>query len=54
MEILLIVIVSLSMLLAVCLIGSFVLCKNTKNFHIHFSLFKGFDISGSFFDEEQD
>jgi len=38
------------MLMAVCFIGSLVLVKNTKEFHIHFGLLKGFDISGTFFD----
>lgn len=30
--------------------GSLVLAKDTKEFHIHFGLLKGFDISGSFFE----
>lgn len=38
------------MLIAVCFIRSLVLVKNTKEFHIHFGLLKGFDISGTFFD----
>lgn len=38
------------MLFAVCFIGSLVLAKDTKEFHIHFGLLKGFDISGSFYD----
>lgn len=38
------------MLIAVCFIGSLVLAKDTKEFHIHFWLLKGFDISGSFFE----
>lgn len=37
------------MLIVVCFIGSLVLAKNTKEFHINFS-WKGFDISGSFFE----
>lgn len=37
------------MLIGVCFIGSLVLAKNTKEFHINFS-WKGFDISGSFFE----
>ena len=37
------------LLIAVCFIGSLVLAKDTKEFHIHFGLLKGFDISGSFF-----
>ncbi len=38
------------MLFVVCFIGSLILAKNTKEFHIHFGLLKGFDISGSFYD----
>lgn len=38
------------MLFAICFIGSLILAKNTQQFHIHFSLFKGFDISGSFYE----
>lgn len=52
MEIILIFFSSLLMLVSVCMIGSIVLCKNTENFHIQFSLFKGFDISDSFFNKE--
>lgn len=52
MEILLIILISIIMLIAVCIIGCFVLTKDTKEFHIHFSLFNGFDISGSFFDRK--
>lgn len=37
------------MLIVICFIGSLVLAKDTKEFHINFS-WKGFDISGSFFD----
>lgn len=36
-------------LIAVCFVVSLILAKNTKEFHISFS-WKGFDISGSFFD----
>ena len=50
MEIFLTLFCSIIMLIAVCFIGSLVLAKDTKEFHIHFSLVKGFDISGSFFD----
>lgn len=39
----------LVLLFAVCFIGSLVLAKDTKDFHIHFGLLNGFDISGSFF-----
>lgn len=53
MEILLIVFISIVMLIVVCFIGSLILAKNTKEFHIHFSLFNGFDISGSFFDRNK-
>lgn len=38
------------LLIAACFIGSLVLAKDTKEFHIHFGLLKGFDISGSFFE----
>ncbi len=38
------------MLFGVCFIGSLILAKNTKDFHIHFGLLEGFDISGSFYD----
>ena len=38
------------LLIAVCFIGSLVLAKDTKEFHIHFGLLKGFDISGTFFE----
>ena len=37
------------MLIVICFIGSLILAKDTKEFHINFSR-KGFDISGSFFD----
>lgn len=37
------------MLIVVCFIGSLILAKNTKDFHINFS-WKGFEISGSFFE----
>lgn len=36
-------------LMTVCFIGSLILAKNTKEFHISFS-WKGFEISGTFFD----
>ena len=49
-EIITSLIIIVLMLIAVCFIGSLVLVKNTKEFHIHFGLLKGFDISGSFFD----
>ena len=49
-EIITSLIIIVLMLIAICFIGSLVLVKNTKEFHIHFGLLKGFDISGSFFD----
>lgn len=42
--------VVIMLLLAVCFVGSLVLAKDTKEFHIHFGLLKGFDISGSFYE----
>lgn len=48
MEIVLALIGSILMLGAVCYLGSLVLLKDTKEFHMHFGLFKGFDISGTF------
>jgi hypothetical protein len=44
-------IISIFMLLSVCFIGSLVLAKDTKEFHISFTL-KGFEISGSFYETE--
>ena len=52
MELVIALIISFLMLMAVCFIGSLVLAKDTKEFHINFSL-KGFDISGSFFEKHQ-
>ena len=49
-EIIMTLIIVIVMLFVVCFIGSLILAKNTKDFHIHFGLLKGFDISGSFFD----
>ena len=49
-EFILTLIIVIAMLIVVCFIGSLVLTKNTKEFHINFS-WKGFDISGSFFDD---
>lgn len=48
-EIITTLIIIVLMLIAVCFIGSLVLVKNTKEFHIHFGILKGFDISGTFF-----
>lgn len=53
MEIILVFIGSVLMLITVCIIGSLILAKNTKDFHIQFSLFKGFDMSGSFYEKDQ-
>lgn len=41
-------VIVIMLLLAVCFIGSLVLAKDTKEFHIHFVVLKGFDISGIF------
>lgn len=49
-EIITTVTIVILLLIAVCFIGSLVLAKDTKEFHIHFGLWKGFDISGSFFE----
>lgn len=48
-EVIMTLVVTVLMLIVVCFIGSLVLVKDTKEFHIHFGLLKGFDISGSFF-----
>lgn len=50
-EIILAFIGSIAMLIAICVIGSLVLAKDTKEFHMQFSLFKGFSLSGTFFDK---
>lgn len=44
-------IIVILMLFVVCFIGSLVLAKDTKEFHINFS-WKGFDISGTFFNND--
>ena len=49
-EALMILVIVILLLIAVCFIGSLVLAKDTKEFHIHFGILKGFDISGSFFE----
>lgn len=49
-EALITLVIVIILLVAVCFIGSLVLAKDTKDFHIHFVLLKGFDISGSFFE----
>lgn len=49
-EVFMTLVIVIMLLLAVCFIGSLVLAKDTKEFHIHFGLLKGFDISGSFFE----
>lgn len=38
------------LVIAACFIGSLILAKNTKEFHIHFGLLNGFYISGSFYE----
>lgn len=48
-EIIMTLVLVIVMLFCVCFIGSLVLAKDTKEFHIHFGLLKGFDISGSFY-----
>lgn len=50
-EIITTLIIVILMLIAICFIGSLVLAKDTKEFHISFS-WKGFDISGTFFDND--
>lgn len=49
-EIIITLIIVILTLIVVCFIGSLVLAKNTQEFHINFS-WKGFDISGSFYNE---
>ncbi len=49
-DVILTLVIVILLLIAVCFIGSLVLAKDTKEFHIHFGLLKGFDISGSFFE----
>lgn len=49
-ETLMTLVIVIILLLGACFIGSLVLAKDTKEFHIHFGLLKGFDISGSFFE----
>ena len=51
-NIILTLIIVIAMLFVVCFIGSLILTKDTKEFHIHFGLLKGFDISGSFYDND--
>lgn len=48
-EVIMTFVVILVLVFTVCFIGSLVLAKNTKDFHIHLGLLKGFDISGFFF-----
>ena len=50
-EVVITLIIIIFLLLGACFIGSLVLLKDTKEFHMHFGLLKGFDISGSFFDK---
>ena len=44
-------VVTICILLSVCFIGSLVLAKDTKEFHISFTL-KGFEVSGSFYESK--
>ena len=52
MELVITLIIIILMLIVVCFIGTLILAKDTKEFHINFS-WKGFDISGSFFENHQ-
>lgn len=52
MKIIITLIIMILMLIALCFIAALVLAKDTKEFHINFS-WKGFDISGSFFEKHQ-
>lgn len=49
-EVIMTLLIVIAMLFVVCFLGSLVLAKDTKEFCIHFGLLKGFDISGSFYD----
>ena len=49
-EIIITLVIVILTLIVVCFIGSLVLAKNTQEFHINCS-WKGFDISGSFYNE---
>ena len=49
-EIIITLVIVILTLIVVCFIGSLVLAKNTQEFYINFS-WKGFDISGSFYNE---
>lgn len=52
MELVITFLIIILMLIVVCFIGSLILVTETKEFHINFS-WKGFDISGSFFEKHQ-
>lgn len=39
-------------LIGVCIIGSLVLVKDTKDFHVKVNILKGFEISGSFYEKQ--
>lgn len=41
------------LLVSVCFIGTFVLSKDTKEFHIKFGLLKGFEVSASFYKQKE-
>ena len=51
-EIFMTLIIVLLMLIAACFIGSLVLAKDTKDFHISFG-YKGFEMTGSFFEHKK-
>lgn len=52
METILILFLSLLALIVILIIASMVLVKDTKQFRIRFSFFRGFDISGSFYEDK--
>lgn len=44
--------ISILALFGVVYLGSLlILTKKTKDFHLHFGIFKGFDFSGSFYED---
>lgn len=49
-EVFMALVIVILLLIVVCFIGNLVLAKDIKEFHIHFGLLRGFDISGSFFE----
>lgn len=46
-------ILSILLLFMVCFIGILILSKNAKEFHIHLDIRNGFDISVSFYENQQ-